>query len=96
MALHTDCKNNTQKTIRLLKTARGQIDGIINMIESDRACVDISSQLLATQSILKKVNVEILSNHLSRCVKDSIEHDSEKVKRAKLEEVVALLNKMLK
>ena len=96
MALHTDCKNDTKKLVRLLKTARGQVDGIIKMIEEDRACIDISSQLLATQSILKKVNVEILSNHLSGCIKESIEHDSEKVKREKLEEVVSLLNKMIK
>ncbi|MDD6172996.1 MAG: metal-sensing transcriptional repressor [Elusimicrobiaceae bacterium] len=96
MPLHTDCKNNTAKTIRLLKTARGQIEGIIKMIEEERDCIDISSQILATQSILKKVNVDILSNHLSGCIKDSIEHDSETVKREKLEEVVTLLNKMLK
>ena len=54
MPLHTDCKNNNVKTIRLLKTARGQIEGIIKMIEEERECIDISSQILATQSILKK------------------------------------------
>ena len=37
--------------VRLLKTARGQIDGILDMIEQDRYCIDISNQLLATQSI---------------------------------------------
>ena len=96
MPLHTDCKNNNVKTIRLLKTARGQIEGIIKMIEEERECIDISSQILATQSILKKVNVDILSNHLSGCIKDSIEHDSETVKTEKLEDVVTLLNNMLK
>ena len=34
---------------RLLKTARGQIDGILEMIENDRYCVDISNQLLANR-----------------------------------------------
>lgn len=96
MPLHNDCKKDAAKTIRLLKTARGQIEGIIKMIEAERECVDISGQILATQSILKKVNVDILSNHLSNCIKDSMEHDSESVKTEKLEEVVTLLNKMLK
>ena len=39
-----------------LKTARGQLDGIVNMVEDDRYCIDISNQLLATQAILNKVN----------------------------------------
>ena len=47
--------DHTQVT-RLLKTARGQIDGILKMIEEDRYCLDVSHQLMATQSILKKAN----------------------------------------
>ena len=39
---------------RLLKTARGQIDGILKMVEEDRYCLDVSSQIMAAQSILKK------------------------------------------
>lgn len=39
--------------LRLLRTARGQIDGIMKMVEEDRYCMDISNQLLATQSVLK-------------------------------------------
>ena len=38
---------------RLLKTARGQIDGILKMVEEDRYCLDVSSQIMAAQSILK-------------------------------------------
>ena len=52
---------------RLLKTARGQIDGILEMIENDRYCVDISNQLLATRSILTKANQIVLKAHLQVC-----------------------------
>ena len=45
--------------MRLLKTARGQIDGIMKMIEDDRYCIDISNQIMATQAILKRANKEI-------------------------------------
>ena len=48
------------KVERLLKTARGQLDGILKMVEEDRYCMDISNQLLATQSILHRVNREII------------------------------------
>ena len=45
-----------KKIERLLKTARGQIDGILRMVEEDRYCMDISAQVTATEAILKKVN----------------------------------------
>ena len=50
-------KEEEKKVIRLLKTAKGQIDGLLKMIEDDRYCVDISTQIIATISILKKVNL---------------------------------------
>lgn len=46
-------KADQTKVVRLLKTARGQLDGILNMIEEDRYCMDISNQLLATQADFK-------------------------------------------
>ena len=49
---------------RSIKIARGQLDGILRMIEEDRYCVDISNQLLATQALLKRVNQEILRAHI--------------------------------
>ncbi|MFV0411977.1 MAG: metal-sensing transcriptional repressor [Oscillospiraceae bacterium] len=52
------------KVTRLLKTARGQLDGLLKMVEEDRYCVDISNQLMATQAILIKVNSEIMNDHL--------------------------------
>ena len=57
-----------KKMIRLLKTARGQMDGILKMMEEDRYCIDISQQLMATEAILNKVNKEILTAHLKNCV----------------------------
>ena len=66
------------------------------MIEEDRDCVDVSYQISAAQSILKKVNIEILSSHLSHCVKESFEHDNPKEKENKMNEFITLLNKVLK
>lgn len=77
---------------RLLKTARGQIDGILKMVEEDRYCIDISNQLMATQSILKKVNYEILSSHMMCCVNNAQGTDREQ----KIEEVLAIMQKMNK
>lgn len=60
------------QVINLLKTARGQLDGIINMIEDDRYCVDISKQILSVQGILKKANLSNLQAHINSCVKDAL------------------------
>ena len=82
-----------QRTVlRLLKTARGQLDGIIKMVEEDRYCMDISQQVLAADAMLRRVNKEILTAHLKHCV----EHASDERERAeKIDELVAALGKML-
>ena len=76
---------------RLLKTARGQLDGILRMIEEDRYCMDISNQLMATQSILSKANTEILKAHLDNCVRQAVESGEA---GAKLDEIAALIEKL--
>ncbi|MBR4099056.1 MAG: metal-sensing transcriptional repressor [Clostridium sp.] len=82
--------DHTQVT-RLLKTARGQIDGILKMVEEDRYCLDVSNQLMATQSILKKANRMVLRAHMDCCVRTAVESgDPEE----KLEELSALLDKL--
>lgn len=88
---------HTNKNInRLIKTAQGQLEGISKMIENGRECTEISAQLLATQSILKKVNVEILKTHLNHCIKESFQSCDEKVKQEKIDEMTNLLDKILK
>ena len=57
-----------KKVLRLLKTARGQMDGIIKMVEEDRYCIDISTQVMAAEAMLNRVNQEILTAHLKHCV----------------------------
>lgn len=88
--------HKTEKVDRLLKIAKGQIDGILKMLDENQDCVNISSQLAATTSILKKVNIEILSNHLTHCVKETFETSDETAKQAKINEVTDLLNAIMK
>lgn len=75
-----------------LKTAKGQIEGIIKMIEDDRYCIDVSNQIFAVQSLLKKSNLIILENHLSHCVKDAFENgDGDE----KIKEIMMILDKII-
>ncbi len=86
-------KADKDKVCRLLKTARGQIDGILKMIEQDRYCIDISNQVSATEAILRKANREILTAHMKSCVKEAFEKGNED---EKINELVELIEKMSK
>ena len=61
-------KADKAKIEKLLKTARGQLDGILRMLDQDRYCIDVSNQIMATQAILTKVNREILIAHMNSCI----------------------------
>lgn len=82
-----------KKMMRLLKTARGQMDGILKMMEEDRYCIDISHQLMATEAILNKVNKEILTAHLKNCVANA---ETQEEKEEKIDELVSMLGRILK
>lgn len=82
-----------KKILRLLKTARGQMDGIIRMVEENRYCIDISQQLMATEAILNRANKEILSAHLKHCVREAA---SEEERSRKIDEFVTTLGHILK
>ena len=75
------------KVVPLIKTARGQLDGILKMIDEDRYCIDISNQVLAVISILGKANKEIIRAHLAGCVKDSLTGGTPEEVETKLDEM---------
>ena len=78
---------------RMLKTARGQIDGILRMVEEDRYCVDISTQLMATQALIARINADVLKAHIEGCVASAIESGDEELKAAKLAEITVNLSR---
>lgn len=86
-------KADREKVSRLLRTARGQIDGILKMIEEDRYCIDISNQIIATEAILHKVNREVLHGHIDMCVKEAIESGNTEEKLLEIRNIVDKLTK---
>lgn len=82
-----------KEVLNLLKTSRGQIDGIIKMVEDERYCVDVSKQILAVQALLKKVNLNILNRHIKNCVRSSFEegHGDKKI-----DEIIEIISKYAK
>ena len=84
-------KGDKISVARLLRTARGQMDGILKMIEEDRYCIDVSNQIMACQAILSKVNKEVLQAHISHCVMDACGEQG----KEKVAEIAQVLDKLL-
>ncbi|MDT8716010.1 metal-sensing transcriptional repressor [Clostridium sp. 19966] len=81
-----------QKAVQALKTSKGQIEGIIKMIEDGRYCVDVSNQIIAAQALLKKANLLILKQHIGHCVKDAFSTGNGE---EKVDEIIELLGKIM-
>ena len=77
---------------RMLKTARGQIDGILRMVEEDRYCVDILTQVSAIQSALNSFNKVLLSSHIKSCVVEDIRQG----KDGAVDELCKTIQKLMK
>ena len=86
-------KADKKKVCRLLKTARGQLDGILKMVDDDRYCIDISNQLMATMAILRNVNKEVLNAHLGCCVQEAFDSEDQK---EKIQEIMQIMDKLTK
>jgi len=78
--------------IQSLKTSKGQIEGIIKMMGEGRYCIDVSNQIIAVQSLLRKANMLILKQHLNHCVKDAFLNNTGE---DKVDEIIDLLAKLI-
>ncbi len=76
-----------------LKRIRGQVDGIIGMIDDNRYCPDILIQLRAVQKAMQSIEAEILKSHLQCCVYDALKSKNELEAKEKIDEVIKLLKR---
>ena len=79
---------------RLLKTSRGQIDGVLKMIDQDKYCVDIVNQIMACDAVLKKAVKEILRAHIGGCISEAFTEGNESEREKKIDELIAVFDKM--
>ena len=82
--------------LRYLRTARGQIEGIIKMVEEDRYCIDVSTQLMATEKLLSKTNATVLKAHIEHCVRAAADSGSDEEKDRKLAAIESVIEKLTK
>lgn len=79
--------------VKRLNRVAGQVQGVARMIESERYCIDVLTQLQAIKSALAKVESAVLKQHAATCVSQAIASGDEAEQRAKFSELVDLMER---
>ena len=80
-------KADREQITRLVKTARGQLDGVLRMVEEDRYCIDVANQLAAAEAVLRRAGREVLRAHMAACVTDAVTSGNAEEKISELTEL---------
>ena len=85
-------QSETKKScLSRLNRVEGQVRGLAKMVDDDRYCIDVVNQLQAVIAALKKVEDEILKDHISHCVEHVIRSGDKRAQREKVAELVSTL-----
>jgi DNA-binding FrmR family transcriptional regulator len=77
-----------------LRRIEGQVGGLIRMIEEDRYCVDILTQIHAVRAALHKVEEHVLRDHVAHCVADAFSSGNLVDQQQKVEELIGAIGRM--
>jgi DNA-binding FrmR family transcriptional regulator len=80
--------------ITRLRRIEGQVGGLLRMVDEDRYCVDVLTQINAVRAALHKVEEQILRDHVSHCVAGAFASGDVNEQRHKVEELVATVGRM--
>ena len=79
--------------LKRLSRIEGQVRGIARMIEEDRYCIDVVTQVSAARAALASVESEIIRDHVGHCIEHAIMSGDRDEQRAKVGELVATLSR---
>ena len=74
--------------LKRLKRIEGQIRGLAGMVEDDRYCIDVVTQIAAAKAALRRVEEEILRDHVAHCVEHAISSGDKADQRRKISELM--------
>ena len=85
--------HKASKSARLKRLSRieGQVRGLARMVDDDRYCIDIVTQIAAVRAALRRVEEDILRDHISHCVAHAMASGSAADKNEKIEELMDVL-----
>jgi DNA-binding FrmR family transcriptional regulator len=80
-------------SIKRLSRIEGQVRGLSRMVEEDRYCIDIVTQIAAVRAALRRLEEEILRDHVGHCVEHAIASGNKAEQRQKIEELMAVVSR---
>ena len=83
----------TRKNARVrLARIEGQVRGLIRMIDDDRYCIDVITQIQAARAALSRVERLVLQDHVSHCVADAVASGDRKERKRKIDELINVID----
>lgn len=84
---------DTASKLKRLRRIEGQVRGIARMLEEERYCIDVLTQIQAIKAALNKVEEQVLKDHAATCIEEAIESGDIEDQREKFSELVELFGK---
>ena len=88
--MHKDIKASVAKRLGRIE---GQVRGLSKMVEEDRYCIDIVTQISAVRAALRRVEEEVLKDHVAHCVEHAIASGDKADQREKIAELMAVIGR---
>ena len=88
--MRDDIKASVQKRLGRIE---GQVRGLSKMVEEDRYCIDIVTQISAVRAALRRVEEEVLRDHVAHCVEHAITSGNKADQREKIAELMEVIGR---
>jgi DNA-binding FrmR family transcriptional regulator len=79
--------------LKRLQRIEGQVRGLFRMVQEDRYCIDIVTQISAVRAALRRAEEEILRDHVAHCVEDAIASGDKTAQRRKIAELMDVVGR---
>ena len=86
-------RENKPQLLNRLRRVEGQVRGVARMLEEDRYCIDVLTQLQAIRAALTRVETQMLKDHLDHCIESAIVSGDQVEQRQKAGELIELLER---
>ena len=88
--MRNDIKTSCKKRLNRIE---GQVRGLAKMVDEDRYCIDIVTQISAVRAALRRAEEEILADHVAHCVEQAITSGNKAEQRRKVAELTGVLRR---
>jgi DNA-binding FrmR family transcriptional regulator len=89
--MRKDIKTSCRKRLNRIE---GQVRGLAKMVDEDRYCIEVVTQISAVRSALRRVEEEILKDHVAHCVEHAINSDDRADQRRKISELMEVVGRV--